>query len=125
MAWHNAVRAKLESARLFIRVESVGGKIRAIVDSQRFLDIYFDPTTNGYSYALIDQAQARAGDQRVFGWDDFPHIGSEEFRKLSSYPHHFQRRVGDTWVFEESPMRGRIETDIDVVIEYVSRYFQP
>ena len=65
-----------------------------------------------------------AGDKRLFGWDDFPHPGIEEFRELKSYPHYFQRRVGEVWVFEESPMRGDVESEIDMVIDRVREYLK-
>lgn len=120
--WHRRVIFALESANLFARVELVGGKVRAIIDADRFLDIHCDPETQSYSYAVIDQSLGYAGDKRLFGWDDFPHIGIASFRELKSYPHHFQRRAGGTWVFEESPMRGDIENEINVVIEYVGAY---
>jgi hypothetical protein len=39
-------------------------------------------------------------------------------------PHHFQRRQGAHWVFEESPMRGELEHDIPIVIRYVRAYLK-
>ncbi|MBI4787375.1 MAG: hypothetical protein HY782_10055 [Chloroflexi bacterium] len=72
MLWHRVVTAKLQASGLFSKVELVGGKIRATIDGQRFLDIHFDPTTSSYSYAVIDQTLKVSGDKRLFGWDDFP-----------------------------------------------------
>lgn len=40
-----------------------------------------------------------------------------EIRNLDSTPHHFQKRTGKEWIFEESPMRGRVVEEIDIVIE--------
>ncbi len=93
MAWYRAVIGKLESAHLFAKVELIGGKIRATIDGKRFLDIHCDPTTSSYSYAFIDETLPFSGDKRLFGWDDFPHIGVEKFRALKSYPHHFHALV--------------------------------
>ena len=124
MLWHRVVTAKLESTGLFSKVELVGGKIRATIDKERFLDIHFDPTSSGYSYAVIDLSLKVSGDKRLFGWDDFPHPGIASFRQLKSYPHHFQRRVAEKWVFEESPMRGHVENEIDIVINRVKEYLE-
>ncbi len=122
--WHRSVLTKLQDSQLFVRVELVGGKVRATIDAPRFLDIHYDPANSSYSYALIDQNLQFSGDKRLFGWDDFPHVGVEKFRELESYPHHFQKRVGEGWVFEESPMRGDIGNEIDIVIEYVRTYLK-
>jgi hypothetical protein len=46
----------------------------------------------------------------------------EKFRELKSYPHHFQKRLGEAWIFEESPMRGNIESEIELVIEHLRAY---
>jgi hypothetical protein len=70
--WHRTVIAKLEAARIFAKVELVGGM--------------------------------------------------EKFRELKSYPHHFQKRLGETWIFEESPMRGNIESEIELVIEHLRAF---
>jgi Family of unknown function (DUF6516) len=122
VAWHRNVIDKLQATRLFVKVELVGGKVRATIDGNRFLDIHFDPTTHGYSYALIDQSLPYSGDKQLFGWDDFPHVGVDKFRAIKSYPHHFQKRQGEVWVFEESPMRGIVESEIDLVIDYLRIY---
>ena len=45
-------------------------------------------------------------------------------RNLNNYPHHFQKRVGNEWEFEESPMRGRVAEEIDIVIEVVKKYLK-
>jgi hypothetical protein len=85
--WHVTVKAKLERSRLFRRVELVGAKVRAQVDADLFLDIYYDPTSRSYSYALIDMKLPEPGDKRLFGWDDYPHEHVPEIRrfgKLSS-----------------------------------------
>jgi hypothetical protein len=50
-----------------------GGKVRAFLTLTRFLDVHFDPTTNSYSYALVDLTISLPGDKRQFGWDDYPH----------------------------------------------------
>jgi hypothetical protein len=43
---------------------------------------------------------------------------------MKSHPHHFQKRVGDEWYFEESPMGGDVESEIDIVIARVTEYLQ-
>jgi len=117
MAWHSAVIAKLNASELFDEVKLVGAKVRAILDDTTFLDIHFDPTTSSYSYALIDLKLPYAGDKRLFGWDDYPHEGVPALQALPSHPHHFQYRKPDgTWAFEESPMRGNVEDEVEIVI---------
>jgi len=125
MIWYKAVIEKLQASGLFREASLVGAKVRATLDDRRFLDIHFDPTTRSYSYALIDLDISYPGDKRLFGWDDYPHEGVIEIQQLESYPHHFQRRTGDgIWIFEESPMRGDIESEIDMVIATVKAYLQ-
>lgn len=109
MFWYRAVIEKLRQAGIFEEVRIVGARMRARIDETTFLDLYYDPTTQSYSYALIDLTLSYPGDKRVFGWDDYPHEGVKEIENLESYPHHFQRRGEDgTWLFEESRMRGRL-----------------
>jgi len=90
----------------------VGAKLRAVIDENRFLEIYFDPTTKSKSYGLVDLKPPYTGDKRILGWDDYPHEGVKEIRELKSYPHHFQRRKDEEWTFEESPMdQGQYHPD--------------
>jgi len=125
MLWHKVALRRLEASGLFGEVGLVGAKVRAVIDEARFLDIHYDPTTESYSYALIDLGLPYAGDKRLFGWDDYPHEGVIEIEKLKSYPHHFQSRAQDgSWIFEASPMRGDIEHEMDTVIAVVRAYLQ-
>lgn len=125
MVWHKAVIEKLHASALFSEVSLIGAKVRASLDEIHFLDIHFDPTTQSYSYALIDLGLPHPGDKRLFGWDDYPHEGVAEIQQLESYPHHFQRRMEDgSWTFEASPMRGDIRSEIDTVIAVVKAYLQ-
>jgi hypothetical protein len=122
-AWHKAVVEKLRACGLFSETILLGAKVRAILNETRFLDVYFDPTTRSYSYALIDLGLPYPGDKRLFGWDDYPHENIEAIRQLGSYPHHFQRRRQDgSWAFEVSPMRGNLEQEIDLVISTIRTY---
>ena len=115
----------MRASGLFSEVNLVGAKIRASVDETRFLDIHFDPTTLSYSYALIDLGLPYPGDKRLLGWDDYPHEGVVEIQQLESYPHHFQKRTDDgSWIFEVSPMRGNVESEIDTVIAVVRAYLR-
>jgi len=52
--WHTGVIRLLRESGLFVSVQLSGGKVRASLSEARFLDIHFDPTTQSYSYALID-----------------------------------------------------------------------
>lgn len=125
MVWYKAITEKLRASSLFREVSLIGAKIRASLDETHFLDIHFDPTTQSYSYALVDLSLPYPGDKRLFGWDDYPHEGVVEIQQLESYPHHFQKRAKDgSWTFEASPMRGAIEHDIDTVIAAVKAYLQ-
>lgn len=127
MSWYNKIIDKLNKAKIFSEVEVVGAKIRATVDEKCFLDIYFDPTTGSYSYALIDLTLPYPGDKRAFGWDDYPHEHTPQIRKLRSHPHHFQRRVSRSrseWIFEESSTRGNVEREISTVIQEVKHYLK-
>ncbi|MBS1263070.1 MAG: hypothetical protein MAG715_00238 [Methanonatronarchaeales archaeon] len=124
MAWYREVTRSLEGSGLFEKVSVAGAKVRAEVDETIFLDIYHDPTTGSYSYALIDLTLKVEGDKRLIGWDDYPHEGVDEIEALDSYPHHFQRREGSEWLFEESPVRGEVEEEIDLVLEEVSRFLE-
>jgi hypothetical protein len=115
--WYKEVIEKLLASGLFSEVSLRGAKVRASLDETRFLDVHYDPTTQSYSYALIDLELPHVGDKRLFGWDDYPHEGVAELQELESYPHHFQRRAEDGgWIFEASPMRGVIQDEVDVVI---------
>lgn len=90
MIWYKSVIEKLHASGLFGEVGLIGAKVRASLDETRFLDIYFDPATRSYSYALIDLTLAYPGDKRLVGWDDYPHEGVTAIEQLESYPHHFQ-----------------------------------
>ncbi len=118
--WHVSIVRILRESGLFKEVQLMGGKVRAFLSQTRFLDIHFDPTTNSYSYALIDLTLSYAGDKRLFGWDDFPHPDYAALTTLESYPHHFQERLPDgSWQFSESTFRGDVENEISQVIEMV------
>ena len=121
MHWYRDIKRKLENSGIFSEVRVVGAKIRASISDTLFLEIYYDPTTESYSYGLVDLTLPYKGDKRILGWDDYPHEKVEEIRNLKSYPHHFQRREGDKWVFEESPMRGRVVDEIDIVLAVIKR----
>jgi hypothetical protein len=124
-AWYKEVIDKLLASGLFTEVNLLGAKIRASLDETRFLDLHYDPGTRSYSYALIDLKLAYPGDKRLFGWDDYPHEGVGELQDLESYPHHFQRRSEDgSWIFEESPMRGEIQVEVDTVIAGLRTHLQ-
>jgi len=121
--WHGPILIKLRKSDLFVNVGLTGAKVRAFVTETLFLDIHYDPTTGSYSYALIDLMSPFFGDKRVFGWDDYPHEGVEVLRQLLSYPHHFQKRsTGGGWHFEESPMRGDIESEMDLVLDALKKH---
>lgn len=123
MAWYSEALQRLKEAGICQRVELVGGKIRGWIDETTFVDLYYDPTSGSYSYALIDLKLPYAGDKRVFGWDDYPHEGVPEIEALESYPHHFQRRdETGAWIFEESPAQGEIQAEVDLVISMVRTY---
>lgn len=118
--WHASIIRILRDSGLFSDVQLTGGKVRAFLSATRILDIHFDPTTQSYSYALIDLTLPYAGDKRLFGWDDFPHPGYDVLTGLKSYPHHFQERLRDgAWQFSESTFRGDVEGEIGEVIEIV------
>jgi hypothetical protein len=73
------------------------------------------------TFALVDLTLPYLGDKRIFGWDDYPHEGIEAIRQLSGHPHHSQRRASDgAWIFEESPMRGDVEREIDLVLDFLT-----
>jgi hypothetical protein len=125
MAWYAPILYKLQDSGLFSKVYLAGGKVRAEIDTSRFLDIHFDPKSGSYSYALIDLTIPSPGDKRLWGWDDFPHPGYPALQKLSSYPHHFQERTPEgEWRFTESSFRGHPEVDIDTILETLSRYLK-
>jgi hypothetical protein len=110
----------LRESGLFADVQLAVGKVRAILSVTRFLDIYYDPTTSSYSYALIDLTLSYAGDKRLFGWDDFPHPDFTGLTSLASYPHHFQERLPDgSWKFSDSMFRGDVENEINEVIKFI------
>lgn len=53
--WHKSVLRQLHQSGLFREVILAGAKVRASLSETVFLDIHYDPTSGGYSYALIDQ----------------------------------------------------------------------
>jgi len=121
--WHASIVRILRESGLFSNVQLAGGKVRAFLSQTRFLDIHFDPTTNSYSYALIDLTLPYAGDKRLFGWDDYPHQDYAALQSLKSYPHHFQERLPNgEWKFSESTFRGDVENEIREVVEVVRQH---
>ena len=118
-SWYQQVRTRLESSGIFVRIEVIGAKVRAFIREELYVDIYYDPTTSSYSYALIDQTLPDPGDKRVFGWDDYPHESVPEIKRMKSYPHHFQKRSQGRWIFEESSMRGDVKREMYFVIKAV------
>jgi hypothetical protein len=123
--WYKEVIEKLLASGLFTEVSLLGAKVRASLDETRFLDVHYDPNTQSYSYALIDLELPRAGDKRLFGWDDYAHEGVMELQELESYPHHFQRRAEDgAWIFEASPMRGDVQNEMDAVVTALRDYLR-
>ena len=123
MVWYKEVIEKLLASGLFSEVSLLGAKVRASFDETRFLDVHYDPTTQSYSYALIDLELPYPGDKRLFGWDDYPHEGVAGLQQPDGYPHHFQRRAEEGgWMFEASPMRGDIQNEVDAVIAALRAY---
>lgn len=121
--WHASIIRILRQSGLFADVQLIGGKVRAFLSQTRFLDIHLDPTTNSYSYALIDLTLSYAGDKRLFGWDDFPHPDYAALTNLKSYPHHFQERLENgKWQFSESTFCGDVENEIREVIETIRQH---
>ena len=121
--WHGPVLKSLRSSGLFVEVSLIGAKVRASLSETLFLDIHFDPTAGSYSYAFVDLTAPYSGDKRILGWDDYPHESVEAIRRLSSYPHHFQRRAPNgEWIFEESPMQGDVEREMSLVLDTLSRH---
>lgn len=121
--WHAAVIRLLEESKLFENIQRSGGKIRAVIRDNLFLDIHFDPVSRSYSYALIDLTSPFPGDKRIFGWDDYPHPGVPELQTLSSAPHHVQKRMDNgTWLFSISNFRGEIEEEIPEVLNTVREF---
>ncbi len=110
MIWHAPVLSLLRESGLFREVRMEGAKVRATLGDNRFLDIHFDPESRSYSYAFIDLSLSHAGDQRLFGWVDFPHRGDAALAGLSDYPpHHFQRRGSDgRWQLSRQNFAGRL-----------------
>ena len=123
--WHAIVLRVLRECGLFSNVQLTGGKVRAFLSPNQFLDVYFDPTSNGYSYAVIDLTLSQLGDKRLFGWDDFPHPDYSALTSLSSYPHHYQERLANgEWQFYESTFRGNIEKEIQEIVRVIrKKYF--
>jgi len=120
--WYGSILKSLRSSGLFAEVSLIGAKVRASLSETLFFDIHFDPTTGSYSYALIDLTSPYSGDKRILGWDDYPHEGVEAICRLSSYPHHFQRRGSNgEWIFEASTMRGDVEREMSLVLDTLNR----
>ena len=123
MIWHAEIIQLLNDSGLFEKVQLIGAKVRAFIDSSRFLDIHYEPTSGSYSYTLVDLTLPYSGDKRLFGWDDYPHENDPAISGLLSYPHHFQIRDPDgTWIFQESHFRGVIFDEIPDVIAELSKY---
>lgn len=123
--WHKPVVLKLRRSGLFRAVTLTGAKVRASLSETLFLDVYYDPTSGSYSYALIDLASSFVGDKRILGWDDYPHENVERIKQLASFPHHFHLRdETGAWIFAESTMRGHVELEMDTVIKTLKRYLK-
>lgn len=123
MTWHGPVVKRLRESSLFADVSLTGAKVRASLSETLFLDIHFNPSTGSCSYALIDLTLPHPGDKRILGWDDYPHEGIQAIQDLSSFPHHLQRRApSGAWIFEESEMRGDIESEMSVVLDTLSAH---
>ena len=125
MIWHKQVIDFLKTSGIFQNVQLQGGKVRAIIDSMRFLDIHYDPLSGSYSYALIDLSLTGEGDKRLLGWDDFPHKGETALTQLSSFPHHYQERNSEgQWYFKSSSFNGNLEVEIPIVIEVIRKFLK-
>ena len=121
--WHAPIARLLQESGLFSEVQRCGGKVRAFIHENLFLDIHYDPASHSYSYALIDLASTYPGDKRIFGWDDYPHPGIPELQMLESAPHHFQQRLEDgQWEFRASDFRGNIQDEIPRVLEVLKGF---
>jgi len=72
------VAKSLTAYDIVIRVEFLGGKVRAHLVKGYVLDIYYNQTLKKYSYTLIK------GNKRILGWDNAPHHVT-----IETHPDHF------------------------------------
>ena len=71
-SWYQQVRTRLDSSGIFVRIEVIGAKVRAFIREELYVDIYYDPTTSSYSYALIDQTKLRLIQMYIMGSQSLP-----------------------------------------------------
>ena len=54
-SWHQEGSNQPRSVGYLCWCEIIGAKVRGVISKELYVDIYYDPTTSSYSYALIDQ----------------------------------------------------------------------
>ncbi len=90
-----------------IKVELIGGEVRANYSKNLFLDVYHNKETGRYDFALI------YNNERVLCWDNAPH-----HKQVASHPHH--RHEGGS--IHASDFKGDLRRDLPVALKYVRRF---
>jgi len=90
---------------IVVRVEFLGGKIRAYLLGDYIFDVYYNQILEKYSYTLIKE------NKRILGWDNAPHHVNVE-----TYPKHFHDVNG---AVKPSYLSGDPLKDLDYVIKAI------
>jgi len=89
------------------KVEFLGTKVRAHIIQGYMLDIYYNQTTQKYSYTVFKKGR------RVLGWDNAKH-----HTELETYPHHYHSPSGE---IVNSQLRGMPINDLKIVMDVIAR----
>ena len=81
--FEDALKQLIRTSRLIISVHDMMTKWRIQLKGGYVLDVYFNASSQKYSYTLIKD------DSRVLGWDNAPHHPG-----LANFPHHFRDADG-------------------------------
>jgi hypothetical protein len=93
--------------QIVIKVEFLGTKIRAHLMQGYMLDVYYNQTTQKYSYTVFKKGI------RILGWDNAKH-----HTKLETFPHHYHSPSGG---IVSSQLRGMPIKDLKTVMDTIAR----
>lgn len=105
-----AVAQFIAQCRYVTSIQDLITKWRLELDGVYFLDLYFNPDLNKYSYTLVSQGV------RIMGWDNARH-----HPELANFPHHLHHRNEGV---EPSGLSGDPEQDLEQIRHTIEVYLE-